>query len=323
MGQCYSDDVSSETLLARLKRILEIIKRETPPSRQFEPPIQGGIPVSERDRLNNLFWENLNRFNNMPGSWIALGPMMTPDPVRDADRIKADLDTAQALTAAAQLAVMATAMAGAQTTARGAPATPAGRPARAQTRARSTPTVPAGAQGSAAPTATIIGNPAAATKAGSPAVTTKAGSPAAATEVSSVTVRAELEAARQYYRGHRGEVGTFLVEGRQPVRVKSGVEGGSWGGTQRGHVPRGQGYGFTSGGPSQGNIGTHVEGHTAAIMHEQGIKKGTLIMGAEQCSVCGRDLPSALPPESELTVIVFDEKTGAISSTIYRSSHAP
>ena len=104
--------------------------------------------------------------------------------------------------------------------------------------------------------------------------------------------------------------------------IKSGVEGGPWGGTQRGGVPRGKGYGFTSGGPSQGNIATHVEGHTAAIMHEQHITKATLVMGAEQCSICARDLPDALPAGSELTVVNVDSDGNVISSNTYRSSHA-
>jgi hypothetical protein len=56
-------------------------------------------------------------------------------------------------------------------------------------------------------------------------------------------------------------------------------------------------------------------------MAEQGVQKGTLVMGADQCMICARDLPNALPPGAELTVVTIDEKTGAMSSTIYRSSH--
>jgi RHS repeat-associated protein len=147
----------------------------------------------------------------------------------------------------------------------------------------------------------------------------KGGSDPAA-PLSAETLQSELQAAKEYYPGHKGQVGSFLVEGRQPMRVKSGESGGPWGGTQRGGIPRGKDYGFTQGGPSQGNIATHVEGHVAAIMWQQGIKKGTLVMEAEQCAICSRDLASALPPDSELTVVVIDQ-SGKTSVTIYRSTH--
>lgn len=131
---------------------------------------------------------------------------------------------------------------------------------------------------------------------------------------------AKVQAARDFYPGHGGEVGTLEAQGRSPMRIKSGVDGGPWGGTQRGGIPRGKGEAFTSGGPSQGNIATHVEGHSAAIMHQQGISEATLTMGRDQCSICGRNLPTALPPESQLTVVHVDERTGEISTTVYRSS---
>lgn len=106
------------------------------------------------------------------------------------------------------------------------------------------------------------------------------------------------------------------------MRIKSGVEGGPWGGTQRGGIPRGRREAFTSGGPSQGNIGTHVEGHSAAIMHQQGIREAELYMGADQCTICGNNLPTALPPGSRLTVHTVDS-AGHVSSTVYRSSQIP
>ena len=136
------------------------------------------------------------------------------------------------------------------------------------------------------------------------------------------SLAAELGAVREFYPGHGGEVGSLLAPGRRPMRIKSGVEGGPWGGAQRGGIPRGKGYGSTSGGPSQGNIATHVEGHAAAIMHQQNIKSATLVMGAEQCAICGRDLPAALPAGSELTVINVDPAGNVISRNTYRSSHA-
>jgi hypothetical protein len=130
---------------------------------------------------------------------------------------------------------------------------------------------------------------------------------------------AKVRAARDFYPGHQGQVGTLEAAGRSPMRVKSGVEGGPWGGTQRGGIPRGMGEAFTKGGPSQGNIATHVEGHAAAIMHQQGIQEATLTMGRDQCEICGRNLPTALPPGSQLTVVHVDE-AGQLFETIYRSS---
>lgn len=136
------------------------------------------------------------------------------------------------------------------------------------------------------------------------------------------TPLSKVQAAREFYPGHGGEVGTLEAAGRDPMRVKSGVDGGPWGGSQRGGIPRGRGEAFTGGGPSQGNIATHVEGHTAAIMHQQGISEATLTMGRDQCLVCARNLPTALPPGSQLTVVHVDE-AGRIWSTVYRSAQIP
>jgi hypothetical protein len=66
-------------------------------------------------------------------------------------------------------------------------------------------------------------------------------------------------------------------------RLKSGEEGGPYGGSQRGNVPRGPGEGFTQGGQHQGNIATHIEGHAAAVMHEQEIKSATLLIEEMPC----------------------------------------
>lgn len=106
-----------------------------------------------------------------------------------------------------------------------------------------------------------------------------------------------------------------LVSGREQMYLRSGEHGGPWGGTQRGGIPRGPGEGFTSGGPSQGNVATHVEGHAAAIMHQRGITQATLYVERDPCSICSRDLMQALPPGSTLTVISPGHGT-----TIFRSS---
>lgn len=126
-----------------------------------------------------------------------------------------------------------------------------------------------------------------------------------------------LQKAREFYAGHDGAVGALMTEGESPMLIKSGEHGGPWGGTHRGGIPRGKGYGFTQGGSSQGNIATHVEGHAAAIMWQRGIKRAILIVDRAMCEICSRDLPGALPPRSELIVISPGEGV-----TIVRSTHA-
>ncbi|GAA2794480.1 DddA-like double-stranded DNA deaminase toxin [Crossiella cryophila] len=140
---------------------------------------------------------------------------------------------------------------------------------------------------------------------------------AAASPQPGIQVAEQVRAAREYFPGHDGAVGSLLVEGRPPMRIKSGVDGGPSGGTHRGGIPRGEGHAFTAGGPSQGNIATHVEGHSAAIMHQQGIQRATLVVSQPECKVCAANLPSALPPGAELRVI----HPGG-SETIYRANHA-
>ena len=130
-----------------------------------------------------------------------------------------------------------------------------------------------------------------------------------------------VQDARAFYPLHRGEVGTLVSEGRQPMHIKSGFDCGPWGGTQRGGIPRGKGEVFTSGAPHEGNIATHVEGHAAAIMRQQNINKATLYMGREQCDICSKHLSIVLPPGSELTVVHVDE-AGNLSRTIYRSNQS-
>ncbi|MBZ5522159.1 MAG: DUF4157 domain-containing protein [Acidobacteriia bacterium] len=123
-------------------------------------------------------------------------------------------------------------------------------------------------------------------------------------------------------------------------RLKSGEDAGPYGGTQRGNVPRGPGEAFTKGGPHQGNIATHVEGHAAAVMHEQKITEATLLIeempcegacdatrgwdpvkgdwaGSPKARPATPNISTALPPGTKLTV-VDPEAAG-----IYRSSQIP
>ncbi|VVB95466.1 SCP1.201-like deaminase [uncultured archaeon] len=101
----------------------------------------------------------------------------------------------------------------------------------------------------------------------------------------------------------RTETGMLYIPGLRSNPVKSGFEGGPWVGTQRGHVPRGKGSGYSSGAPSQGNIGTHVEGHAIQKMWEVGAKKAVLVVGSKPCGVCLRSIKNALPKGAELEVI--------------------
>jgi len=133
-----------------------------------------------------------------------------------------------------------------------------------------------------------------------------------------------IEDAKNFFVGHTEAVGVLIPEGQPRMFLKSGEEGGPWGGSQRGGVPRGNtkakvgvtGFGFTGGGPSQGNIATHVEGHAAAIMWQRGFRKAMLLVDRPMCSVCSRFLSTALPPCCELVVISDGE-----GLTIVRSSH--
>ena len=95
-------------------------------------------------------------------------------------------------------------------------------------------------------------------------------------------------------------VGVLIAEGRSPITLKSGTEGGPSGGLQRGGVPRGPGSGldrYTAG---------HVEGHAAAIMREQGIQKAILLIEKYFCPNCDRNFPRALPKGSQVIVVSPD-----------------
>jgi hypothetical protein len=55
---------------------------------------------------------------------------------------------------------------------------------------------------------------------------------------------------------------------------------------------------------------THVEGHAAALMRQQGVSQGTLyINNPKVCSPCNRLLPRMLPPGAQLTVVPAGEES--------------
>lgn len=130
--------------------------------------------------------------------------------------------------------------------------------------------------------------------------------------------RALLEEARRFFVGHAEAVGVLFLDEtlRTPLFLRSGHEGGPWGGTQRGGVPRLPGWAFTRGGHSQGNIATHVEGHAAAILWQRGARRGHLLVDRAMCEVCARNLYGTMPPGSVLHV--YSEAEG---ETIVRASH--
>jgi hypothetical protein len=126
-----------------------------------------------------------------------------------------------------------------------------------------------------------------------------------------------LREARRFFVGHREAVGVLLPDNSAPLFIKSGFDGGPWGGTQRGGIPRMPGWAFTRGGPGQGNIATHVEGHASAILWQRHFTRATLLVDRPMCDVCSRNLPQTLPPGAELRVL--SELEGL---TIVRASHA-
>ena len=110
--------------------------------------------------------------------------------------------------------------------------------------------------------------------------------------------------------------------------VKSGEFGGPSGGTQRGGIPRGPGEGFSGGAPTEKNIVTHIEGHAAAIMREQGITNGTLLSPEAPCRVCSHPaqapaVSKVLPPGSRLTVVYPDSAETYWSSALPQRAPQP
>jgi hypothetical protein len=128
-----------------------------------------------------------------------------------------------------------------------------------------------------------------------------------------------LGQAKEFFVGRTGAVGVMFVDGpmEYPMFIKSGHKGGPWGGTHRGGVPRGTGWGFTGGGPSEGNIATHVEGHASAIMWQRELTRAYLIVDREMCSVCHRMICNLLPAGAVL--FVYSDAEG---KTTVRSTHA-
>ena len=47
-----------------------------------------------------------------------------------------------------------------------------------------------------------------------------------------------LRRARLFYVGHKEAVGALIIPGADPIFIKSGIDGGPWGGTHRGGIPR-------------------------------------------------------------------------------------
>lgn len=126
-----------------------------------------------------------------------------------------------------------------------------------------------------------------------------------------------LKQAKLFFVNHDGAVGVLIPPiGEAPIFLKSGINGGPWGGTHRGGIPRGNGWAFTQGGPSQGNIATHVEGHAVAILWQRGFKNAVLLVDRPMCKVCERDLPQTMMKGMEMTVISEEE-----GITVVRSSH--
>lgn len=127
-----------------------------------------------------------------------------------------------------------------------------------------------------------------------------------------------LKQAQEFFVGHDGAVGVLIPPtDAAPIFLKSGVHGGPWGGTHRGGIPRGEGWAFTQGGSSQGNIATHVEGHAVAVLWQRGFdNNAVLLVDRPMCKVCERDLPQTMRAGTELTVISEEEGV-----TLVRSSH--
>jgi hypothetical protein len=99
------------------------------------------------------------------------------------------------------------------------------------------------------------------------------------------------------------------------IYVKSGEDGGPWGGTQRGGIPRGPGSGIDR------YTMHHVEGHTAAIMYQRGAVEGELLLEKAFCSNCDRNIPQILPPGARLAVVQPDS-TSTVRSSQLPSQHA-
>jgi hypothetical protein len=128
-----------------------------------------------------------------------------------------------------------------------------------------------------------------------------------------------LQEAKRYFVGHDEAVGVLFIDEtmKYPMFLKSGFEGGPWGGCQRGGIPRIDGWAFTQKRPHRGNIVTHVEGHASAIMWQRNVKCSYLLVDRAMCSVCHNRLYTTLPPGS--TMFVYSDEEG---KTTVKASHA-
>ena len=96
--------------------------------------------------------------------------------------------------------------------------------------------------------------------------------------------------------GQKTIVGILIDKDGNEYPVESGEEPHGLRGTHEGGIPRGPGEGFSGGGPSEKNIGTHIEGHAAAIMHQKGLTEATLLSEKPPCKVC--DISQGWDPET-------------------------
>jgi hypothetical protein len=89
--------------------------------------------------------------------------------------------------------------------------------------------------------------------------------------------------------------GEFRAPDGTRTALRSGIEGPGQA------APRGRGSGFDA------YTRTHVEGHAAALMREQGLMEGVLrINNLRICVNCQRNLRRMLPPGGKLTVVLPD-----------------
>jgi len=91
--------------------------------------------------------------------------------------------------------------------------------------------------------------------------------------------------------GSRPPTSGVLFSNGQEVPLESGRDGPAL------FAPGGPGSGFDS------YTSTHVEGHAAAWMAQNGATTGTLFINNPPCLSCTRNLPSMLPTNSSLRII--------------------
>ena len=106
-------------------------------------------------------------------------------------------------------------------------------------------------------------------------------------------------------------VGILIINKNEEIPILSGKHGGPWGGTHRGGIPRGPGSGFNR------FTLTHIEGHAAAIMHNNEYSYGVLLIEKEPCGACDPSIPQILPANSRLDVVYPNE------TSTYWSSQRP